>query len=103
MQEATRMIRLTPKGIAVLSAVDAGMLPRAENGWDTSQFDAFWEDFTDRLEEQGFSFLHKGDDPGNGSNESSDGLNQASDSRKEILAGFLGLLFAIGFALVSKL
>ena len=34
---------LTPKGIAVLAAIEAELLPRVEGGWDNTKFDKFWE------------------------------------------------------------
>ena len=36
---------LTPKGIAVLAAIEAELLPRVEGGWDNTKFDKFWEQY----------------------------------------------------------
>lgn len=43
----------SPKGQALIAAVDAGLLPKVvrggEEGWDTEAFDRFWADFSRRV------------------------------------------------------
>lgn len=41
---------ITPKGIALLAAIDAGMLDETEEGWDDSKFEVFWADYSARIE-----------------------------------------------------
>lgn len=45
---------LTPKAIAILSAVESGMIPKitnenGEEGFDDTAFERFWENFSDAL------------------------------------------------------
>ena len=54
-------ISLTPKAIALLSALNAGMIPEVEEGYDDAQFQAFWNDFEARLTKQGLKIV---EDPG---------------------------------------
>lgn len=96
-------VRITPKGIAVIDAIDAGLLPETEDGWDDSAFEVFWEKFSTHLEEHGYSFSHSGNKPGDSGDYSGDGLNETASTRKELLAGILGLLGAVGFALLPKI
>ena len=96
-------VRITPKGIAVVDAIDAGLLPKTEDGWDDSAFEVFWEKFSLHLEEHGYSFSHGVDESGDSSDYSGDGLDETASTRKEILAGILGLLGAFGFALLPKI
>ena len=42
------------KGLAVLAAVDAGILPKVNGGWDDTSFNKFWELFEKSLLEKGF-------------------------------------------------
>lgn len=37
--------RLTEKGIAIMAAVESGLLPKVEEGWDDTVFLKFWELF----------------------------------------------------------
>ena len=34
---------LTPKGIAILAAIEADLLPKVKGGWDDTKFNKFWE------------------------------------------------------------
>lgn len=39
------------KGCALLAAIDAGMVPEAKGGYDTAQFEIFWNQYTRNLAE----------------------------------------------------
>lgn len=39
----SRALCLTPKGAAVMFAIEAGLLPKVCGGWDPTAFDRFWE------------------------------------------------------------
>ncbi len=39
----SRALRLTPKGAAVMFAIEAGLLPKVRGSWDLTAFDRFWE------------------------------------------------------------
>lgn len=41
---------LTPKGIAILAAIEADLLPKVKGGWDDTKFNKFWELFSKELE-----------------------------------------------------
>lgn len=43
---------ISEKGIAVLSAIDVGLCPKTEEGYETDIFEKFWEKFMDGLVEQ---------------------------------------------------
>ena len=36
---------ITPKGLAVLAAIENGLLPKTESGVDTAQFEGFWHQY----------------------------------------------------------
>lgn len=36
---------ITPKGIAVLAAIDAGLCPEVDGGYDTEAFEKFWQQY----------------------------------------------------------
>lgn len=44
-EKANEPINMTPKGCAVVAAVDAGMIPEVEGGYNLKQFEAFWKEF----------------------------------------------------------
>ena len=46
-------VSLNPKAIAILSAIDAELVPETEEGFDDTQFQAFWVSFERRLSEHG--------------------------------------------------
>lgn len=39
------VIHISLKGEAALAAIDAGLLPRTDNGWRMAEFDRFWKLF----------------------------------------------------------
>mgnify|MGYP005772437537 CR=1 FL=1 len=49
---------LTPKGIATICAIDSGLLPKVDGGWDDTAFNKFWEQFEKVMIEQGYSIIH---------------------------------------------
>lgn len=40
---------LNLKGCALLAAIDAGLLPKIDGGWDDQAFEQFWRNFMDNL------------------------------------------------------
>ena len=38
-----KKIRLTEKGLAVLAAIECGLCPKVEGGYNTEKFDEFWD------------------------------------------------------------
>lgn len=40
---------LTHKGLAVISAIQSGLCPKTEEGWDTNGFEKFWAKYQDDL------------------------------------------------------
>ena len=47
-----------PKGLAIIAAVESGLLPKIGNeGWDDSKFHIFWAMFTKDLRKQGREYL----------------------------------------------
>ena len=51
-------LNLTPKGIATMCAIESGLLPKVDGGWDDSHFNEFWELFEKVMVEQGYSIIH---------------------------------------------
>lgn len=41
---------LTHRGVATIAAVESGLLPETENGWDNAAFDMFWDRYLSNLE-----------------------------------------------------
>ena len=50
-------VSLNPKAIAILSAIDAELVPETEEGFDDTQFQAFWVSFERRLSEHGMKIV----------------------------------------------
>lgn len=50
---------LTPKGIATLSAIEAGLLPKVDGGWDNSLFNRFWSLYEKRMIVYGYFTIHE--------------------------------------------
>ena len=48
---------LTPKGIAIMCAIDSGLLPEVVGGWDDSLFNIFWEKFEQAMDKQGYLII----------------------------------------------
>lgn len=46
------LLRITEKGIALLSAIDAGLLPEMGDDWDDTRFNRFWDLYQSRLSER---------------------------------------------------
>ena len=53
MKKRPNALSVTPKGAALLAAIEAGMLPKQEDKWALESFEAFWTGFGDRLRNQG--------------------------------------------------
>lgn len=49
--------QITPKGIAIMAAIESELLPEIEGGWDDSKFNIFWEKFENSLKERGYSIF----------------------------------------------
>ena len=45
-------LKITLKGRAVIAAVDAGLLPEVDGGWDDTGFLRFWEEFEPDLRKE---------------------------------------------------
>lgn len=48
---------ITPKGLATIAAIESGLLPQVDGGWDNAKFKIFWEKLEKLLEEQGYSIF----------------------------------------------
>lgn len=53
---------LTPKGVATIAAIESGLLPAVNGGWDDTQFKSFWDKFENLLEQYGYSFFKVSED-----------------------------------------
>ena len=42
---------LTPKGIAILAAIEADLLPKVKGGWDDTKFNKFWKLYETEFDE----------------------------------------------------
>lgn len=58
-KQNVRHVRLTPKGIAAICAVENNLLPKVEGGWDDTNFEKFWEAFEQSLTEEGYVIVLK--------------------------------------------
>lgn len=45
----TRRLTVSDKGLAVLAAIDSGLIPKTETGADISQFETFWSLYQENL------------------------------------------------------
>ena len=45
----TSRLAISDKGLAILAAVDCGLIPKTETGVDTSQFEMFWSLYQENL------------------------------------------------------
>lgn len=45
---------VTPKALAMMAAIESGLLPEVEGGWDDTKFQIFWNRFVNQLSESGF-------------------------------------------------
>lgn len=41
-KKTNKAIYLTNKGIAVIAAIESGLLPKVDGGWDDTAFQKFW-------------------------------------------------------------
>ena len=48
---------LTPKGLAMIAAVESGLLPKVKGGWDDADFKIFWNEFEKLLNAKSYSIL----------------------------------------------
>lgn len=44
---------ITPKGLAQIAAIESGLCPEVEGGYDTDAFDKFWGAYQDELRKNG--------------------------------------------------
>ena len=49
---------ITPKGLAVISAVQNGLAPAVEGGYDTDNFERFWKQLEEDLLKQGKKYIN---------------------------------------------
>lgn len=49
--------KVTPKGMAIVAAIESGLLPEMEDGWDDTVFQLFWDRFEDLLIANKFSII----------------------------------------------
>lgn len=40
---------LTGKGLALIAAIESGLLPQIEGGWDETKFEVFWKKYEEAL------------------------------------------------------
>lgn len=43
---------ITDKGLAVIAAIESGLMPEVEGGWDDTKFNEFWEKYQSSLHER---------------------------------------------------
>lgn len=55
--EKKKIVSLTPRGLAVVLAIQAGIIPKCEGGYDTAAFDRFWDRY--ELEVKGLLSFQK--------------------------------------------
>ena len=48
---------LTQKGLAMIAAIESGLLPKVKGGWDDAYFKIFWNTFEKLLNEGSYSIL----------------------------------------------
>lgn len=41
-----KKVQLTEKGHAIIVAIESGLLPRVEGGWDDTAFNKFWDKYS---------------------------------------------------------
>lgn len=51
-------VALTNKGIAMVAAVESGLLQRVKGGWDDTKFNKFWERYEKMLAQRDLSINH---------------------------------------------
>ncbi len=42
---------LTNKALALIAAIDSGLLPKVEGGWDDTKFQIFWDKYEAKLKQ----------------------------------------------------
>lgn len=53
-----KLMEITPKGLAVISAVQNGLAPAVEGGYDTDNFERFWKQLEEDLLKQGEKYVN---------------------------------------------
>lgn len=56
-QQTSKRPILTPKGIAIMCAIDSRLLPEVVGGWDDSLFNIFWDQFEQSMEKHGYLII----------------------------------------------
>lgn len=46
-----KKMQLTDKGLAVVLAIENGLCPRTDDGWDITRFEKFWDEYQKQLTE----------------------------------------------------
>ena len=54
-----RNLVLSNKGLAIKAAIESGMLPEVDGGWDDSVFNVFWEKYENYLKQYRKSLSNK--------------------------------------------
>lgn len=50
-KKPNKAVYLTDKGIAIIAAIESGLLPEVEGGWDDTAFQKFWSLYEKMLAE----------------------------------------------------
>ena len=50
--EGTSKFLTTDKGLAMIAAIQSGLLPEVDGGWDDTKFHLFWKKYQDFLDER---------------------------------------------------
>lgn len=48
MENQPKAVAVTDKGVALLAAIEAGLVPQAEDGYDIEPFEKFWEIYSEK-------------------------------------------------------
>lgn len=48
MNDRIKAVAVTDKGIALLAAIEAGLIPKTEDKYDTEPFEKFWEIYSEK-------------------------------------------------------
>lgn len=46
-----KIVSLTPRGLAVVLAIQEGVIPRCEGGYDTAAFERFWDRYESEVKD----------------------------------------------------
>lgn len=50
-KKSNKAVYLTNKGVAIVAAIESGLLPKVEGGWDDTAFQKFWSLYEKMLAE----------------------------------------------------